>query len=83
MLDDDEDDDGEPNTYDRNDSFIDDTGMSQSLATDPGDEDSDFQPSDDDNKETVVKNVSASYCLEMLVQVRLISSRNPRSTSLL
>ena len=46
------DDDGEPNTYDRDDSFIDDKTQKESAETyDPANEDSDYEP--DDSQEDV------------------------------
>ncbi len=44
------DDDGETNTYDRNDSFLDDGTLSdeESETFDPADEESDYNPEDED-----------------------------------
>ncbi len=49
MLEGASDDDGEANTYDRNDSFLDDGTLSDESSTfDPADEESDYTPEDED-----------------------------------
>lgn len=55
-----DDDDGEVNTYDYNDSFIDDIGQSDSEeSSDDVEEDSEWEPEDSENIRSLVKEANS------------------------